>query len=152
MKMKLFSTNLMLVALTGCAAYQLEPVPINHPAHAEARIAPRSSSSKTLAYTSDDIPARMTGVAAAQNDGHDAHHPAGSSQTAVGEGKVIATVPNSNQLVVEHGEIKGIMEAMTMGYPIDPPSLLEGLKPGDRIRFTMDVQKKTIVNVEKLDK
>ncbi len=98
------------------------------------------------------MPARVTGVAAAENDGHDTHRPSASSQTAAGEGKVIATVPGSNQLVVEHGEIEGVMDAMTMGYPADPPSLLQGLKPGDRIRFTMDVPKKTIVQVEKLDK
>ena len=39
----------------------------------------------------------------------------------------VSTVPKANQIVVEHGEIKGFMEAMTMGYRIDPPSLLAGL-------------------------
>jgi len=68
----------------------------------------------------------------------------------VGEGKVIATVPNANQLVVEHGEIKDFMEPMTMGYRVEPASLLEGLKPGDQVRFTIDVTKKTIVRIEKL--
>jgi Cu/Ag efflux protein CusF len=68
----------------------------------------------------------------------------------IGEGKVVATVPASNQIVVEHGEIKGFMEAMTMGYPVDPPSLLEGLKFGDKVRFTIDVPKKAIVKIEKM--
>ena len=68
----------------------------------------------------------------------------------VGEGKVIATVPNANQLVVEHGEIKGFMEPMTMGYQVDPPTLLEGLKSGDKVRFTIDVPKKTIIKIEKM--
>jgi Cu/Ag efflux protein CusF len=63
---------------------------------------------------------------------------------------VIATVPGAGQLVVEHGEIKGFMEPMTMGYRIEPTSLLDGLKAGDRVRFTIDVQKKTIVKIEKL--
>ena len=71
-------------------------------------------------------------------------------KTVVGEGKVVATVPNANQIVVEHGEIKGFMEAMTMGYPVDPPSLLEGLKFGDKVRFTIDVPKKAIVKIEKM--
>ena len=70
-------------------------------------------------------------------------------QTAVGQGKVIAVVPSSSQLVVEHGEIKGLMGAMTMGYKVDPPSLLEGLKAGDEIRFTIDTEKKAIVKIEK---
>ncbi len=42
------------------------------------------------------------------------------------------------------------MEAMTMGYRIDPLSLLVGLKPGDKVRFTIDVQKRTITEIEKL--
>jgi Cu/Ag efflux protein CusF len=52
--------------------------------------------------------------------------------------------------VVEHGEIKGFMEPMTMGYRIEPASLLEGLKSGDPVRFTIDVSKKTIIKVEKM--
>ena len=42
------------------------------------------------------------------------------------------------------------MEAMTMGYRTEPSSLLEGLKFGDRIRFTIDVPNKAIVKIEKL--
>ena len=68
----------------------------------------------------------------------------------MGHGKVIATVPSANQIVVNHGEIKGFMEAMTMGYQVDPPSLLEGLKQGDKVRFTIDVPKKAIVKIEKM--
>jgi Cu/Ag efflux protein CusF len=90
---------------------------------------------------------------APQQENHESHHPAGEAngqKTAVGEGKVIATVPSANQLVVEHGEIKGFMEPMTMGYRIEPASLLEGLQSGDQIRFTIDVSKKTIVKIEKM--
>ena len=68
----------------------------------------------------------------------------------VGEGEVVATVPNASQIVVEHGEIKGFMEAMTMGYRVDPPSLLTDLKEGDKVRFTIDVQRRAIVEIEKL--
>jgi Cu/Ag efflux protein CusF len=68
----------------------------------------------------------------------------------VGTGEVVATAPAAGQLVVDHEEIKGFMEAMTMGYRIDPPALLEGLRPGDKIRFTIDVQRKAITAVEKV--
>jgi Cu/Ag efflux protein CusF len=53
---------------------------------------------------------------------------------------------------VDHKEIKGFMEAMIMGYKVDPPSLLAKLKAGDNVRFTIDTQKKAIVKLEKLRK
>jgi mono/diheme cytochrome c family protein len=71
-------------------------------------------------------------------------------RSVTGEGKVIAVVPADQQLVVEHGEIKGFMEAMTMGYKVDPPSLLAKLKAGDNVRFTIDTQRKAIVKIEKM--
>ena len=72
--------------------------------------------------------------------------------SVTGEGTVIAVVPANQQLVVEHGEIKGFMEAMTMGYKVDPPSLLDKLKAGDTVRFTIDTQHQAIVKIEKLKK
>ena len=74
------------------------------------------------------------------------------SPSITGEGKVIAVVPASEQLVVEHGEMKGFMEAMTMGYKVHPPSLLDKFKAGDTVRFTIDTQQKAIVKIEKLQK
>jgi Cu/Ag efflux protein CusF len=72
--------------------------------------------------------------------------------SVTGEGKVIAVVPASQQLVVEHGEITGFMEAMTMGYKVQPPSLLNKLKAGDTVRFTIDTQAQAIVKIEPLKK
>ena len=73
-------------------------------------------------------------------------------QFVTGDGKVIAVVPANQQLVVEHGEIKDFMEAMTMGYKVDPPSLLNKLKAGDNVRFTIDTQRQAIVKIETLHK
>jgi mono/diheme cytochrome c family protein len=70
--------------------------------------------------------------------------------SVTGEGKVIAVVPTTQQLVVEHGEIKGFMGAMIMGYKVDPPSLLDRLKAGDTVRFTIDTQHQAIVKIEPL--
>jgi Cu/Ag efflux protein CusF len=148
-----FLLNLSLLILAGCASYRIPPLTLNHPAHPEAVAAPRSPASRTLAYTSADVAsAQRTVTPTAQEGGHESHHQAEpqSKKTVVGEGKVIATVPNANQLVVEHGEIKDFMGPMTMGYQIDSSSLLEGLKSGDKIRFTIDVQTKSIVKIEKL--
>jgi Cu/Ag efflux protein CusF len=95
--------------------------------------------------------AQPVSATAAPQGGHEGQQAAQrAQQTVVGEGKVIATVPNASQIVVEHGEIKGFMEAMTMGYRVDPPSLLEGLKSGDKVRFTIDVPNKAIVKIEKM--
>jgi Cu(I)/Ag(I) efflux system periplasmic protein CusF len=139
--------------VTGCASYQLEPLSINHPAYLDAAAAPERPASKTLAYTRADIPSSQpVYVVPAEQPGHEAQHSAEAEQkTVVGEGKVITTVPNASQIVVEHGEIKGFMEAMTMGYRVDPPSLLEGLKLGDKVRFTIDVPNKAIIKIEKMN-
>ena len=150
MKPKGLLYGTLFIVFSGCAAYELQPLNQNHPASPEAMAAPRNPVSKTLAYSRADIPAVT--VAAAPKAGHESHHPAAQTsdqKTVVGEGKVVATVPSANQLVVEHGEIKGFMEPMTMGYQVEPLSLLDGLKSGDQVRFTIDVPKKTIVKIEK---
>jgi Cu/Ag efflux protein CusF len=53
---------------------------------------------------------------------------------------------------VKHGDIKGFMGPMTMGYKVSPPSLLKALKAGDAVRFTIDTGEKAIVKLEKLKK
>lgn len=67
-----------------------------------------------------------------------------------GEGIVVALAPKKQQIVVEHGEIKDFMEAMTMGYKINPLSLLDKVKPGDKVRFTIDTQARAITRIDKL--
>jgi Cu/Ag efflux protein CusF len=139
--------------LAGCASYQLEPLAASHPAHPEATAAPARPPSQTLAYATADIPSvrSVSPVAAAQHGEHGPRSTEGEgSQTVVGEGEVVAMVPKASQIVVEHGEIKGFMDAMTMGYRIDPPSLLAGLEQGDKVRFTIDVQRRAIIAIEKL--
>ena len=149
-------TNGLIVAsllLAGCAGYELAPLAADHPAHPEAPVAPEPAPSQTLAYSRADIPSvqPVSPVTAVPHEGHGSRPAeAGSSPTVVGEGEVITTVPNASQIVVEHGEIKGFMEAMTMGYRVDPVSLLAGLKQGDKVRFTIDVQRRAIVGIEKL--
>jgi Cu/Ag efflux protein CusF len=137
------------LALAGCAAYQPPPLTAAHPAHPDAPVAREAPASKTLAYTRADTEAvRVVAPSAPAHGAHGA--PAAAAKTVVGEGEVVATTPASSQIVLDHAEIKGFMDAMTMGYRIDPPSLLATVKPGDRIRFTIDVDRRTIVHIEKL--
>ena len=137
------------LALAGCAAYQPPPLTAAHPAHPDAPAAREIPASQTLAYTRADIDAVRAVAPAAPTHGD--HRPTGAAaKTVVGEGEVVGTTPASGQIVVDHGEIKGFMDAMTMGYRTDPPSLLATVKPGDKIRFTIDVDRRAIVHIEKL--
>jgi len=76
--------------------------------------------------------------------------PKGVPKLVSAVGKVIALVPESQQIVVDHEEIKDFMDAMTMGYTVSSNSLLKGLKPGDKIRFAIDTEKRAITKIEKL--
>jgi Cu/Ag efflux protein CusF len=76
--------------------------------------------------------------------------PAMAQNLVEGKGKVIAVTQEKQELVLEHGEIKGFMEPMTMGYKVSSPSLLKGLKPGDQVSFTIDKNKSVITKVTKV--
>jgi len=76
--------------------------------------------------------------------------PRGVAKSVSGMGKVIALVPETQEIVVDHEEIKGFMDAMTMGYKVSPTALLKTVKAGDKIRFTIDTDKRAITRIEKL--
>ncbi len=54
----------------------------------------------------------------------------------VGVGVVRGIEAGGRVLVIRHGAIPGLMDAMTMPFEVSSPALTKGLKPGDRIRFT----------------
>jgi Cu/Ag efflux protein CusF len=64
-----------------------------------------------------------------------------------GEGIVISVDPRKSRIVVDHKEIPGFMAPMVMTFLVNPPDLLEGLKPGQEIRFTIDEDQRAIVRV-----
>lgn len=150
MKLNCLFFVIVIMALSGCSGYEPRALDMNHPANAQATAAPALPSSKTLVYSHADMMAIRAASPQDANESHQAATQSNGQKTVVGEGKVIATVPSANQLVVEHGEIKGFMDAMTMGYRVEPSALLEGLKSGDRVRFTIDVPNKAIVKIEKI--
>lgn len=41
-------------------------------------------------------------------------------------------------MVLQHGDIPGVMKAMTMGFEVVDPAQLEGLAPGDPVDFRVE--------------
>jgi Cu/Ag efflux protein CusF len=76
--------------------------------------------------------------------------PLSSAKFVKGMGKIIAVVPESKSIVIEHGAIKDFMDAMTMGYKVSSPSVLKGLRAGDRVEFTFDTQQRVVTKIDKL--
>ena len=58
-------------------------------------------------------------------------------------------MPESNEIVLSHAEIKGFMDAMTMGYKVSSPSMLKAVKPGDNVQFTIDTERRVITKIVK---
>ena len=52
-------------------------------------------------------------------------------------GKVEAVNKDAKSLTVNGEKVKGWMDAMTMNYKVDDPSVLDKLKPGDQIMATV---------------
>ncbi|HXG53468.1 MAG TPA: copper-binding protein [candidate division Zixibacteria bacterium] len=78
--------------------------------------------------------------------------PKGVAKSVKGVGKIVAVVPQTQEVVVDHEEIEGFMDAMVMGYKVSPGSLLKSVKPGDKVRFTIDTDKRAITKFEKVGK
>lgn len=55
------------------------------------------------------------------------------------EGKVVSVDPSKKQATIDHKEIPGFMEAMTMPFPIRADWVWDDLKPGVDIRATLVV-------------
>ena len=67
-----------------------------------------------------------------------------------GVGVVIAVLPRKSRIIVDHEEIEGFMAAMEMSYVVTPVTLLQGLEPGDKERFTIDANIRKIVDIAPL--
>ena len=75
--------------------------------------------------------------------------PPAAAKTMTGVGKVIAITPAAGEVVLDHENLKGSKDTMTMGYKVSAPALLDGLKPGDRVRFSIELEKNAIVKRKK---
>jgi protein SCO1/2 len=53
------------------------------------------------------------------------------------QGQVITLTPDRREATIKHGEVKGLMPAMTMPYKIREKAELDAVKPGDLIDATL---------------
>ena len=54
------------------------------------------------------------------------------------QGVVRVVAPEINRIFIEHGDIPGLMESMTMAFEPEDPKILNGLAPGDQVHFTVE--------------
>lgn len=76
-----------------------------------------------------------------QGADHAAHHPAATAEAAApqSEGEVRKVDLALGKVTLRHGPLANLdMPAMTMVFTAADPRLLEGLKQGDKVRFTAD--------------
>ena len=74
-----------------------------------------------------------------QNSGHASSKSASAAtkSTAFASAEVVEVYPRERRLLLKHGPIADLrMSAMTMEFAVRNPKLLNGLKPGNKIRFT----------------
>lgn len=62
----------------------------------------------------------------------------GSPAHGTGQGKVVSIDAAKAEITIEHGDIEGVMMAMTMPFTASDPRLLEGLAPGAAIEFDVE--------------
>ena len=67
---------------------------------------------------------------------------------------VVSTTPDKRLITVKHGDIPGLMPAMTMTYQVADPQQIEKLQPGDKISADLVVSENTgrLGNIELVSK
>ena len=61
----------------------------------------------------------------------------GRGDTYPASGVVRGVRAEERQVTIEHGDIEGLMPAMTMSFDVADPALLAGLEPGQFVEFTL---------------
>lgn len=60
-----------------------------------------------------------------------------AADTFIAEGVVNAVKSKENKLNITHGPVNGLMAGMTMDFTVLDPSMLNDVKVGNSIRFTL---------------
>ena len=62
----------------------------------------------------------------------------GNATHGTGKGTVAAVDVAKGEITLDHGDIPGIMMAMTMTFPVSDKKILEGVVPGVKVEFDVD--------------
>lgn len=94
----------------------------------------------------------LTAMMAGATSAHAASH-AGTPMPMMGDAKKETPIPNADmvngeirkvdmdnkKLTIKHGEIKNLdMPGMTMVFQVKDPTMLDKVKTGDKVKFTVD--------------
>jgi Cu/Ag efflux protein CusF len=62
----------------------------------------------------------------------------GSATHGTGKGTVAAVDAARGEITLDHGDIPGIMKAMTMTFAVSDKKVLDGVAPGAKVEFDVD--------------
>lgn len=68
-----------------------------------------------------------------------------------GIGVVTAINPATGSLTINHQKIEGLMPAMEMLFQVDPRTLSDHVKPGDKIEFQVEGKTYTIRDIKMIE-
>jgi Cu/Ag efflux protein CusF len=72
--------------------------------------------------------APLASASAQQNDAGKTFHGTG----------IVTAIEGDAALTVNHEPIEGLMPAMEMTFKVNPPALIKGVRPGDKIQFAVE--------------
>lgn len=68
-----------------------------------------------------------------------------------GKGSVVSLDEKAKKITLKHEEIKGLMPAMTMEFPLRSGEILNNVRTGDKVLFTLTPQGTDFI-IEKIEK
>jgi Cu(I)/Ag(I) efflux system periplasmic protein CusF len=98
-----------------------------------------------LAFAAVLLASAVGAQQAPQGGDHSSHHVPGAAAPQ-SEGEVRKVDLEQGKVTLRHGPLANLdMPAMTMVFTVADPKLLEGLKQGDKVRFTADKKDGTYI-------
>jgi len=68
------------------------------------------------------------------------------------KGKVVAVDADKKKVTLDHEAIPGLMKAMEMPFAVENTGILEGIKPGDKVRGKLKVDSANNMTITQLEK